>query len=466
MKKYMKYVIIGVAFVLVSLITMLIVIDYNRKLDVTLIGENNIKVNYNQKYQEQGIVVKNGNKEVKRNKYDVGVSNNVDTHTLGEYEVKYEIKYHNRKYILKRKVQVVDMEAPNLIINTDVIKRDYCTKENKTAVEYHAIDNYDADITDKVEVEEKDDEIIYKVKDSSGNESVKKIKLEYDNIPEDRFVLNGSEITYVELNREYQEPGAIYLDGCGNPKKGDIKVDGSVNTKKEGEYTITYTLNGKDKLKRKVIVYEKKYAPKTIYLTFDDGPGPYTQGILDTLDKYKVKATFFVTSQFPAYQAMIGEEHKRGHRVAVHTYSHNYSIVYSSVDAYFNDFNQMNEIIKNHTGSYSNLFRFPGGSSNTVSYRYSPGVVSAIAQTANNLGYVYFDWNLDSRDAEGFDSWSIYNNVVNGTDNCSACVVLMHDVKAPTAEALDSILAELTARGYTFATLDANSPTAHHRIQN
>ena len=461
-----KYIFTGIIFVSIVLITMYLVIDYNRKLDITLIGDNNIKVNYNQKYQEQGIVVKKGNKEVKRNRYNVGVANNVNTHSLGEYEVIYKIKYHNREYTLIRTVEVVDLEAPNFETNVDVLRRDYCTKENKNKIEYHAIDNYDGDITNKVEIEEKEDEIIYKIQDSSGNKAMKKIRIEYDDIPEDKFVLNGEEIAYVELNREFKDPGASYLDGCGNPKEANIKVEGSVDTKKEGEYTLTYTLNDKEKITRKVIVYERHYSPKTIYLTFDDGPGPYTQGILDTLAKYNVKATFFVTNQFPAYQNMIGEEFKQGHVIAVHTYSHNYGIVYSSVDAYFNDFNQMNEIIKNYTGSYSNLFRFPGGSSNTVSYRYSPGVVSAIAARANSLGYIYFDWNLDSRDAEGMDSWSIYNNVVNGTDNCSACVVLMHDVKAPTAEALDSILAELKARGYTFATLDQSSPTAHHRIQN
>ena len=462
-----KYIIPGLTFTLIMLITMILFIDYNRELNISLIGNDNIKVNYNQKYQEQGIVIKKGGKVLARNKYKVGVANNVNIHKLGDYEVIYKVKYHNKEYTLKRDIEVSDLEAPSLEINAPSVTKDYCTKNNISNIDYYAIDNYDGNLTDKVKIEEKDDEIIYKVEDSSGNKTIKKVAIKYENIPEkDSFILNGDEITYVELNREYQELGASYLDGCGNPKAGKIDIKGTVNTKKEGEYQVTYILNGNEKLTRRVIVFERHYAPKTIYLTFDDGPGPYTDGILATLAKYNVKATFFVTNQFPAYQSLIGKEHEQGHVVAVHTYSHRYENVYSSVDAYFNDFNQMNEIIKNYTGSYSNLFRFPGGSSNTISYRYAYGVVSQIAARANSLGYIYFDWNLDSRDAEGMDSWSIYNNVVNGSDNCSACVILMHDVKQPTAEILDAIIAEFKMRGYTFATLDANSPTAHHRIQN
>ena len=407
-----KYIIPGLTFTLIFLITMILVIDYNRKLDITLIGDDNIKVNYNDKYTEQGIVIKKGSKIVKRNKYIVGVSNNVDTHHMGEYEVVYKVKYHNREYTLTRKVEVADIESPKLVVNTDTLLKDYCSKENKNEIEYHAFDNLDGDVTDKVKIKELDNQVVYSVSDLAGNETVKKVNIEYDNKPENKFFLNGAETTYVELNHSYDEEGASYTDGCGNKLDGDIKIEGSVDTKKEGEYVITYTLNNDKKLKRKVIVFERHYPEKTIYLTFDDGPGPYTEGILNTLAKYNVKATFFVTNQFPAYQAWIGEEYKQGHKIAVHTYTHRYEVVYASVDAYFNDFNQMNEIIKSYTGSYTNLFRFPGGSSNTISARYSWGVVSQIAAYANRAGYIYFDWNLDSRDAEGMDSWSIYNNVV------------------------------------------------------
>ena len=71
------------------------------------------------------------------------------------------------------------------------------------------------------------------------------------------------------------------------------------------------------------------------------------------------------------------------------------------VETYMKDFNDMNNIIEKYTGKRSKIFRFPGGSSNTVSRGYSTGVVKAIASKTSELGYVYFDWNVDSNDAGG-----------------------------------------------------------------
>ena len=126
----------------------------------------------------------------------------------------------------------------------------------------------------------------------------------------------------------------------------------------------------------------------------------------------------------------------------------------------------MNEIIKEQTGSYTRLFRFPGGSSNTVSKSYNKGIMTELAKRMTEDGYVYFDWNVSSGDASGAGSTKIANNVINGVKKCSSCVVLMHDIKSTTANALDTILESLTQSGYTFATLNENSPTAHHHINN
>ena len=74
---------------------------------------------------------------------------------------------------------------------------------------------------------------------------------------------------------------------------------------------------------------------KVVYLTLDDGPSPNTQAVLDILDKYQVKATFFVTNGMPEYSYMIKEAYDRGHTIGLHTYSHDYAVVYASQDAYF-----------------------------------------------------------------------------------------------------------------------------------
>ena len=171
---------------------------------------------------------------------------------------------------------------------------------------------------------------------------------------------------------------------------------------------------------------------KLIAITFDDGPSKYTSELLKTLDKYGVKATFFVTNQFSYYKSLIKTEYERGHTIAVHTYSHNYKKIYQSVDNYMNDFNNINQIIFEQTGSYSKIFRFPGGSSNTIS-RSTKGIMTELANKFNEMGYKYFDWNVDSMDTTEKDPKKIAQNVINEIDKEPYSVVLMHDIKTYTS---------------------------------
>ena len=450
-------------FIVLSVIIVVVVISKN-KITVSLSGKDNLEVKVFSKYNDQGVIVKKGNKVLSDDKYKLVINGKVNTNKVGSYKLSYTVN-KNKKTTVTRHVKVVDSEQPVLTLSSDKIVKDYCTKRATNEIDYTATDNYDGDLTNNVFFEELLDKVIYKVTDSSGNQEVKEVKITYSEKPADVFKLNGNENETILFGTEYKEKGATYTDGCGNKLKGDIKISGKVNPNEEGDYQITYTLDKKKTLTR--IVHVKKYPHKNIYLTFDDGPGLNTQRILDTLDKYNVKATFFVTNQFPAYQSLINEEYKRGHSVGVHTLTHRWDI-YDSVDAYINDFDQMNEIIKNQTGSYTKIFRFPGGSSNTVSKSHSKGVVTAIAQEMTNRGYVYFDWNLASSDADGKTSTEkIINTVINHVDSCRYdCVILFHDYKTITADALDPILAELTSRGYTFYTLNENSPETHSTIRN
>ena len=350
------------------------------------------------------------------------------------------------------------------------MERDFCSKKDKVELTYNALDNYDGDITDRVIKTEDEDFIYLDVTDNNGNNQKISVPITYTKKPNPTFKLVGNSTVYVAYNTTYSDSGATYKDGCGNTLSDKITVSGSVDTKTLGEYKITYTLK-KETLTRKVIVYnpsnitDNSPGEKIIYLTFDDGPGPYTQKILDTLAKYNVKATFFVTHQNGSYVYLMQKEHEQGHVVAAHSYTHNYNI-YRSVDTYLADFNKINDDIERYTGKRSQLFRFPGGSSNTVSRSYAKGVVKAIASRMTQDGYIYFDWDVDSTDAAGGSRSSIYNHVVSGASWCKKCVVLMHDVKYNTAYELDNILKTLTSKGYKFGTLNVSSPTAHHTIVN
>ena len=403
------------------------------------------------------------------NDIEYSVEGNVDVTKVGEYKIIYHIKYGNKKIDEEKNISVVDEEEPIIKTNVETVERDYCTKKIKTKLEYTAFDNYDGDLTSGVTVKEKDNKILITVKDLSNNEALKTIDIKDTNKPKSTLKLIGNKKVYVPLNGTYKENGVSYKDGCGSKIKEEVKIIGDVKTNIIGKYEIGYEIGGKS-LKREVEVYDpnvkNNHKGKVIYLTFDDGPGQYTKKILDILDKYNIKATFFVTHQFPKYENMIQEEYKRGHTVAVHTYTHNYNI-YKSVDTYIKDFNKMNDIIEKYTGSRSKIFRFPGGSSNTVSLTYSKGVVTKIAKQMTKDGYVYFDWNVGSADTSlTIKPAGIKRRVVNGVKSCKTCVVLMHDIKYNTYQALDSMLYELTSKGYKFGTLNENVETVHHGINN
>ena len=464
-----KKIVIGsiVLFVLVILIVVLVIVK-NNKITVVLNGDKKVTIEALSTYNDKAFTVKKGNKKLSSSKYKVDIKNNVDTEKVGNYKVTYKVKVNNKEFDLKRDVVVVDTTNPEITLSATEVERDFCTKKDKNPITYSALDNVDLDITDKVEITEEEDKVIYKVSDSSGNTDQKEVLIKYSSKPSNKFTLNGKSKVTVIVNKEYKEQGASYTDGCGNKIDAKITTSGSVDTKTEGTYTITYKVEGMDPITRTVVVTH--YSPKNIYLTFDDGPGANTKKVLAALDKYNVKATFFVTNQFPGYQYLIAEEYNKGHAVGVHTYTHSSSWdMYDSVDAYIDDFDKMNEVIKNQTGSYAKIFRFPGGSSNTVSKSHKVGVVTEIAAEMTNRGYVYFDWNLSSGDASsgGVTTEKIINTVINNVGSCNYnCVILFHDYKKSTANAIEPILAELTSRGYTFSTLNENSPTVHAKIRN
>ena len=132
-------------------------------------------------------------------------------------------------------------------------------------------------------------------------------------------------------------------------------------------------------------------AAKTIYLTFDDGPSPNTMDLLDILDRYNVKATFFVIyHDDEASQNAYREIVKRGHTIAVHTASHKYTEIYKSVEDYLADFDIVYKQIERVTGVKPELFRFPGGSINSYNVRIYQELIAEMLRR----GFTYYDWNV------------------------------------------------------------------------
>ena len=466
---------IGLILIIVGLVFYFVL----SKPKITLLGGDYIKIELKHKYKDKGISVSINGKELNKNSYKVSIENNINTDELGTYKEIYNVEYKKKIYKVERTIEVVDEEGPVINTNYEKIETDFCTGKEKTVLTYTAIDNGDGDVTDRVEKEQKEDSYYLTVSDSKGNKTVRQIPIVKEAEPAPHIQINGTTPTYISVGDKYNDQGAFLSSACGSKIEAEVKSNISVDSSKVGTYKVEYSSIYNDaeiKGTREVKVVKKGAISssgikgnKIVYLTFDDGPGAYTERLLDILDKYNVKATFFVTHQYPRYEYLIKEEAKRGHAVAVHSYSHNYNKIYASVDAYKADFNLMNDIIEKQTGQRSKIFRFPGGGSNTVSKKACKGckIMTQISKVMESEGYYWFDWNVSSGDADGNPTKAKTTaNVINGMKNYSNAVILMHDIHKSTVDAMEDILKFGTENGYTFKVLDETSPKIRHKINN
>ena len=206
---------------------------------------------------------------------------------------------------------------------------------------------------------------------------------------------------------------------------------------------------------------------KVVYLTIDDGPSDKTRQVLDVLDQYGCRATFFVVGHNPDYYPLIKEAYERGHTIGLHTYSHDYETVYSSVDAYYADLNEIARVVEEQIGYVPCFIRFPGGSSNTISARYTQGIMSTLVDSVQSNGYQYYDWNMSTGDGSEHTADEIvgYATEPTGMDNI---VLLCHDstTKQSTVDALPRIIEYYQSQGYTFEAITRDTMVPHHGTSN
>ena len=207
-------------------------------------------------------------------------------------------------------------------------------------------------------------------------------------------------------------------------------------------------------------------AQKIAYLTFDDGPSANTQRVLDILDQYDAKATFFITAQQPDYFPMIKKVYDEGHTVGLHSYTHEYDQVYASVDAYFDDLEKIGEVAKEQLGFVPCFIRFPGGASNSISKKYSAGIMTQLTQQVLDKGYQYYDWNVSSGDGGTVTADQIIAQ--SETDEYTKVMLLFHDTEAKesTIQALPTVMEYYKNLGYSFKAIDRESLVVHHSVNN
>lgn len=207
---------------------------------------------------------------------------------------------------------------------------------------------------------------------------------------------------------------------------------------------------------------------KVVYLTFDDGPYKYTPQVLEILEKYNIKATFFVTNQFrnSNYCAMIKDIHDAGHTVGTHTFSHVYDEVYVDEASYFADLKKMEDIIYQQIGEVPKFIRFPGGSSTRFADN-NPGLMTRLAAEVEAKGYHYFDWSVESADyAKPREKDKVVKNVIEGISKRDVSIVLQHDIYQHSVDALDEIITWGLENGYIFLPITMETPVWHHDIKN
>lgn len=221
----------------------------------------------------------------------------------------------------------------------------------------------------------------------------------------------------------------------------ETMADGSFHLNEE-EFPVE---DAQEEQVEETVAIEEEQTRK-VYLTFDDGPSENTQRILEVLDQYGVKATFFVTgeeaqSHPERYRAIVDG----GHTIGMHSYSHRYNEIYASEDNFGADLLKLQKFIEETTQVTPIFYRFPGGSSNTV----SDLPMSEFCDYLTDNGITYFDWNVSSRDANSpMRSVSeIVHNCTVELESFNNAVILMHDAanKDSTVDALPEVIEYIQA---------------------
>lgn len=400
----------------------------------------------------------------------------IDLKKLGQYQALYH--YHDHTYTLK--IKVVDTTPP--IFETQPGETDCGVPVDPTTLIKNVQDatKTSARLKKKYHFDKEGEmEVTVVVSDESGNESEQNVKVKV--LPKDTEapVITAEKVITLQQGATFNPLESVEIKDNQDPHPAMEMIKNEVDTSKLGSYEVV--INGKDRsgnestfkqtiqiVEKISIGSEKSNGHNIVYLTFDDGPSYNTPKILDILDHYQIKATFFVTGNSPDYNDNILRAYQSGHTIGLHTYSHDYEKIYQSKTAYFKDLNQIGQMVEEIIGFRPHYIRFPGGSSNTVSKNYQKNIMTELSQDVIDRGYQYYDWNVTSSDADGNNidvDEIISSSTIYDSGNL---IILMHDGrgKDTTVEALPQIIEYYQNLGFRFSAITDESYTCHHHINN
>lgn len=235
--------------------------------------------------------------------------------------------------------------------------------------------------------------------------------------------------------------GPVFAETCSEPSGGlgvsrVVEIDASTGAL-YGDMT-------------NLISEDSFLGPKEVVLTFDDGPIPWiTKSILDTLDQFCTKATFFSVGQMAlAYPQSIKDVMARGHTLGAHTWSHPMNLRQLPFEKAKDQIERGFAAVALAAGQpIAPFFRFPGlnDADRLLGHMQERGIATFTVDVVSNDSYIASAQRLTQR-------------TVQQVEQRSGGIVLFHDIKASTAKALPGILQELQARGYKIVHMKAKAP--------
>lgn len=348
----------------------------------------------------------------------------------------------NSLKIRSRRMKYLKMARTTLFWMIAIIPWFFCfklySKVDKLKVENSELKNQNIELSLKI-----DDEKIIKDNNLYANEGAIK-----DNEEDNTSYINGVENS-----------------GSGKENSSNTDISQSIQANSDSIQTsadASTDLNNSNQTNANIQIdnstsssISNRMSDKSVYLTFDDGPSKYTGNILDILNKYNVKATFFVIGKtdegsLAMYKRIVNE----GHTLGMHSYSHDYNIIYNSLEDFDKDFTKLRDLLYDTTGYLPNIYRFPGGSANFV----SSNKMNDFIHYLDSKSVIYYDWNVVNGDATGekFDKEQLVTNVINGVEKYSQSIVLMHDTstKEATIDSLEELIITLTNQGASLLALN------------
>jgi len=186
----------------------------------------------------------------------------------------------------------------------------------------------------------------------------------------------------------------------------------------------------------KTLNRQKPVTGRQIALTFDDGPTPYTEKVLELLDRYNAKATFFcIGTQVEKYPHILKKIVDGGHTVGNHSYSHSNKMAIFPVTKIVEEIKHTNALIQQHTHRQTVLYRPPFGVT-------SPNIAKALRQT----GHYVIGWNIRSLDAVIDNETRILNRIKKRLN--AGGIILLHDTSQKSVNVLEQLLLLLQQENY------------------